>query len=262
MLEIVKEILLILVLVYVGFGVVLFFSQKSIIYYPDSQDFESCPGFEDSEKLNLNGTRAYFKKSSDRLVVFYHGNAGSACDRAFLKDRFEKDGLSYLFVEYAGYSGDSKKPSSDLLIQDVENIVEFIGGQDFKEVFVGGGSIGSSLAIYHSKLARVDKMLLVTPFYSVKDMAKKLYGVYPISLMLTDNYDSNEWIKETKAGKIKIIHGEEDEIIPISQSRKLYEEILVENKEYVSIKDAHHNDIYDFKETWTAISNFLAKSND
>ncbi|MFC1622798.1 alpha/beta hydrolase [Patescibacteria group bacterium] len=257
MIDILKDVLIVLVLVYVGFGVVLFFSQKSIIYYPDKQDFRSCEGFHDSEKLNLNGTRAYFKKNSEKLVVFYHGNAGSACDRAFLKDRFEEIGLSYLFVEYAGYSGDRKVPSSDLLIKDVENVVGFIEGEAFEEIFVGGGSIGSSLAIYHSTLVEVDRMLLVTPFYSAKDMAKKLYGVYPVSLMLRDHYDSNVWIKDTKASQIRVVHGEADKIIPVSQSRKLYNEIEIKDKDYVSVPGSGHNDIYYFDETWEAVLDFL-----
>lgn len=255
--EILKEILLILVLVYVGFGLVLFFTQKSMIYYPDNQDFESCKGFQDAQKLNLNGTRAYFKKNSENLIVFYHGNAGSACDRDFLKDEFERLGLSYLFVEYAGYSSDAKKPSGKLLLKDVENMVEFVQNQEFSNVFVGGESIGSSLAIYHSKLSKADKMFLLSPFYSSNDLAKQLYKIYPVSLMLTEKYESNKWIKETKAQKIRIIHGDSDTIVPIQQSKRLFEEIPIQNKDFVTIPNANHNDIFEFKETWQSISQFL-----
>ena len=37
----------ILLSVYAVFGVILFLSQKSMIYFPDKQDFEKCAGFSD-----------------------------------------------------------------------------------------------------------------------------------------------------------------------------------------------------------------------
>ncbi|MFC1756459.1 hypothetical protein ACFLY1_00730, partial [Patescibacteria group bacterium] len=73
-------------------------------------DFKSCTFFQDSQKINIGGTRAYYKENSKKLILFYHGNAGSACDRSFLRDEFQKLGYSYIFVEYTGYSNDSRKP--------------------------------------------------------------------------------------------------------------------------------------------------------
>jgi esterase/lipase len=250
MFDAIKEILLILVLAYIAFGVILFVLQRKMTYYPNNQDFFSCKGFEDSEKLDLGGTRAYFKKSSDRVIVFYHGNAGSTCDRDFLKDDFESRGVSYLFVEYAGYSGDDKNPSEKLLKKDVENVVEFLKEEEFLEVIVAGGSIGSSLAIYHSTLGEVDSLFLISPFYRLSDMAKSVYGMYPVSLMMIEKYESNEWIQETSAKKLRIIHGSDDEIIPISQSKKLFKEASIKDKKFFEVKGAHHNDIYGFEETW------------
>lgn len=258
LITILKELLIISILVYVGFGLYLFIFQKNYIYYPSNQDFNSCPGFAQSQKLNLNGTRVYYQKNSKDIIVFYHGNGGSACDRAHLKEIFEKIGLSYAFVEYAGYAQDLQKPSKNLILEDVENVNEFIRNQGFSKITLAGESLGASLAIYHSSLIQSNKLLLITPFFKMSDIAKKHYGIYPISLLLKENYDNSLWIKNSKSASVEIIHGEKDEIIPLNQSRKLFNEIAIANKKLTTIKDAHHNDIYNFEETVIRISNYLS----
>ncbi|MCU0653450.1 MAG: alpha/beta hydrolase [Candidatus Pacebacteria bacterium] len=255
--KIFKIIFVILAVVYVAFGAALFASQKEIIYRPDRQDFTACANFADSEKLNLNGTRAYYKKNSGDLVVFYHGNAGSACDMAFLKDIFEKNGLSYIFVEYAGYSSDERKPSKTLLMKDAENVNEFIKNGDFAEITVMGHSLGAALAVYHSSMANIDKLLLVAPFCSMADLAQRDYYFYPVRSMLTENYDSGSLIAASRAKSIEIIHGTDDESIPFEQSEKLFSKIKNNDKRLIKVARAHHNDIWNFPEARTGMDNFF-----
>lgn len=258
--NLIKTILKITIAIYVVFGAVLFIFQKNYVYFPDNQDFISCSEFADSEKLNLDGTRVYYKKNSEKLAIFYHGNAGSACGRAYIKNQFQKLGLSYLIVEYAGYSGDTQKPSKKLLMKDVENVNKFIANREFTEIILVGESLGASLAVYHSSIFDVDKLLLISPFYQMVDIAKRSYGViYPISLMLTEDYSNSEWMNISQARSVEIIHGDADEIIPIEHSKKLFEEIKIKNKKFVEIVGAHHNNMFEFEETYLSIGEFLSK---
>lgn len=250
-----KKILIIATLVYLGFGLVLFIFQNNYIYYPSNQDFNSCPEFSSSEKLNLDGTRAYYKNISDKLIIFYHGNGGSACDRSFLKDKFESLGYSHIFVEYAGYSNDSQKPSQKLLMKDVENINTFLDKNNFKEIIIAGESLGAALALYHSSIANEDKLMLVAPFYNIKSLAHHHYPLYPVGLLLRDGYESNLWTDDIK--KAEVIHGTADTIIPNQESKKLFSEINIQEKKYIEITGANHNDIYYFPETFLAIDEFL-----
>ncbi|MEK7106949.1 MAG: alpha/beta hydrolase [Patescibacteria group bacterium] len=249
------RILTSIVLIYLGFGALIFARQNSYIYYPSNQDFNACEGFSDSEKLNLNGTRAYYKNVSDKLMVFYHGNGGSACDRAFLKDTFTGMGYSYIFVEYAGYSNDDKKASQKLIMEDVENVNDFLKTLDYQKLAIVGESLGASLALYHSSMTDEDKLLLISPFYSLGGAASIHYPVYPISLLLRDKYKSYLWINDIK--DVEIIHGTKDTIIPITESKKLFDEINVKNKKFVEVSGADHNDTYDYSETWLGIADFL-----
>ncbi|MEK7107546.1 MAG: alpha/beta hydrolase [Patescibacteria group bacterium] len=252
---IIKRILIGLILIYLGFGFLLFLRQNDYIYYPFAQDFNSCGEFSDSEKLDLNGTRVYYKKISAKLVVFYHGNGGSACEGSFLKDTFASIGYSYIFAEYAGYSNDTQKSSQKLIMEDVKNINNFLNTLSLKELAIVGESLGASVALYHSSMADEDKLLLISPFYSLADSARVHYPLYPIALLLRDKYENYLWLKDIK--KVAIIHGTKDTIIPIGESKRLFDKMEVGNKKFIEISGADHNDIYSYPETFQEITDFL-----
>ena len=238
------DILIRLIIIYLLFGLFLFFTQKSMLYYPDNQDFESCSGFDDYQKINFNGTRFYYKQNSlDNVIVYYHGNAGSACDRSYFKPFFEQSNSSVIFVEYAGYSNDNKGPSRDLILQDVDNIQGFVKENSFKNVIVYGQSIGSGAASYHSSIGNVDSLILVGSFSNLDDVVQSKYTIYPASILLREKYNNKEWLQNFK-GNMIVLHGDSDQAIPHSFSQKLFDEATTEKKEYVLIEGKGHNDIW------------------
>jgi len=257
----VKRILQLGLLVYLGFGALIFFSHRSLIYYPNliQSDFYHCPAFDDSQKINANGTRAYYKHTSDRIVVVYNGNAGSACDRSYLKDIFGENKYSYLFVEYAGYGGDDQKPSRELLFNDAENIVSFLKAKNYTETLLVAESIGSGVASYHATLTPIDRMLFVAPFDSLLNVAKSKFPFYPMFLLefvSDENYD-NLALLEGYKGELRIIHGATDRVVPLKRGKALFDNTTASNKEFIVIDEAGHNDIYEFENTWKSISEFL-----
>lgn len=248
---IIKSIIIALA-VYIGLGIYLFIFQRKYIYFPDNQDFNSCKGFTGAEIINFNGTRGYYKNNGDKLIIYYHGNAGSACDRAFIKDEFEKAGYSYLFVEYAGYSGDKNSASKTALMGDVTHINEFLKTIEYGRLIIAGESVGASLALYHSTIADEDKVMLLSPYYSLARIGQIHYSLFPIKLLLLDNYDNSEWIGGIK--DIMIIHGIEDRIVPIRESKKLFSEIKTDSKRFVEIEEAGHNSLFGYDKTYLSIS--------
>jgi hypothetical protein len=254
-----KLVIIVFILAYLVVGWYIYFYQNNFVYFPTKQDFISCSGFKESEKININGTRAYFEKNSDKLIIFYHGNAGSTCNRDYLKNKFKNLGFSTLFVEYTGFSNDTKKPTKELLMNDVLNMDQFLKTVKFNKIIIIGESLGNALAIYHSTLTRVDKLLLISPFYKMEDLARNNFGIYPIKLILRENYDNGQLINKSKANKIRIIHGTDDDIISLDQAKKLFDEIKISDKDLLKIDKAGHNNIYTFEETNKNIDNFLVE---
>lgn len=242
---------------YLLLGLYFFINQSNYIYFPNDDNFEDCPGFKDAEKINLNGTRAYFKNNSKSVVVFYHGNAGSACQRAFLAETFEDLGHSYLIVEYTGYSNDGKKPSEAALLKNVDDIEWFLDAKLFTEVFIIGESLGTALASYNASLNDTYKLLLISPFYKLADVAQISMPIYPCSWILKDKYDNSTYID--KLSNATIIHGEDDKIIPIALSMRYFNNIKTFNKRHISIPDAGHNNLYTNPIAQNLIKEFLYK---
>lgn len=251
------NILIAITIIYILLGLFLFLNQKSILYYPNNQDFNSCKGFIDYEKLNFNGTRFYFKQGiQNKIIIYYHGNAGSACDRSDFKSIFEQSNASLIFVEYTGYSNDNIKPSQKLILKDVENIQEYIAKKDYQNVIVYGQSIGSGAASYHTYSGDVDNLILVTPFSKLEDVVQSKYIIYPAFILLREKYDNIKWL-ENFQGSLLIIHGDRDLVIPHRFSQKLFENVPTKNKNYVLIKGKNHNDIWTDSLFQNTISNYV-----
>jgi uncharacterized protein len=243
--KVITTIAIALLMVYLLFGSFLFFNQKSMIYYPDDQDFNQCAGFNSYEKLTFNRTRFYFKQGAqDTVLVHYHGNAGSACDRSYFKYIFEQSNASLIFVEYAGYSNDTINPSKKLILDDVINIRDYITKHNYTHMIVYGESLGSGAASYHAYVGDVTDLILVTPFSKLEAVAQSKYMLYPAFLLLREKYDNIKWLRNYE-GSLLIVHGDTDLVIPHSFSEDLFDSVSTKNKTYVLIEGVGHNDIWD-----------------
>jgi len=251
-----KIALLLFVIFYIGFGIAVTVFQEKLIYLRFSQDFDTCAAFKSAEKIELGGTRAYFKNVGDQLAVLYHGNAGSACDRGYWAEIFENNGYSYLIVEYEGYSNDGSQPSHEGVKRNVDDVVSFITSGNFRNIAVVGESIGSGAASYHASLSAPQKILLIAPFSSLADLAKSVYWFYPTFLMVDNAFDNTIYLKDY-SGSALVIHGEADNGIPQKFGRKLFDTIGSTNKRFVSIPQAGHNDILGFDDFIKEVNNFL-----
>lgn len=247
---------LISVLGYLTLGVYLYLNQRKYVYHPSSQDFYKCSGFSDYEALAYNQTRFYYKHVNDaEVIVYYHGNAGSACDRSSTKTRFESFGKSVIYVEYAGYSNDPQTPSETLILNDVENIQAFIQEKGFSHVSLYGLSLGSGAASYHASIGDVDSLLLVAPFSSLTAVAQAHYPIYPVAWFIKDHFNNLERLQAYQ-GKLLIIHGDRDRLIPPRLSQELYQVVPTPTKQYVLVKGATHNNIWHTQSYQTAVEQF------
>jgi pimeloyl-ACP methyl ester carboxylesterase len=240
---------------YVGFGAFLTLKQESVIYLPFPQDFADCPAFATAEKVSHEGTRMYISDLDKPVVVLYHGNAGSACDRYFYADLFSQAGYGYVLVEYAGYSNDPRPTTHALVKQDVQNVITYLDAKNVTSVTVVGESIGTGVAAYHTALAPPDKLLLISPFTNLAEIARQRFWFYPTSLLVNNAFDNTKNLHDYR-GHTTIIHGSQDNIIPYKLGKKLHESLSSE-KQFVTISDAGHNDLFRFAATYSAISKFL-----
>lgn len=252
------SLLRIVLITYLSLWVFLYFFQSHLIYHPSQGDFYDCKELENYNKITYNNTRFYkLSQWGKWVLIHYHGNAWRACDRAFKQWILELSGNDIIFVEYSWYGWDSLSPNKTRLEKNVRDIKRYITKSWYNTVIVYGESIGTWLASYHASLWKVEKLLLVSPFSSIWDLAQKHYSIYPISLLLRENYD-NIWYLKNFSKDIIIIHGINDVVIPINLSKKLYDSLdNVEQKQYFLIPESGHNDIWNSEIFLNTFSNLL-----
>lgn len=255
-----KNIIIVFIVVYVLIGLLLYVFQKSLLYHPNKQDFYTCQAFKEYKKKTFNGTRFYYKQgNNETVIIHYHGNAGSTCDRSFTRPMFEQFDASIIYVEYAGYSNDTVRPSKKRILKDVKNIHNFVMQENYTNIIVYGQSLGSAAASYQAYLGNVNHLILVTPFSTLQELAQSMFKIYPASLILTEKFDNIKWLKEYENNLI-IIHGDKDKIIPPKFSKILYNKVSNKNKEFVLIQGSGHNDIWRHSEFQQTLTSFLDKA--
>jgi uncharacterized protein len=251
-----KYAILFFIFFYIASAALLSIKQEKIIYQPTEQNFSTCSGFMDAIKTQLGSTRVYQKDINKSLVVFYHGNGGSTCDRAQFANFAVDRNYSYIFPEYTGYSNDEGVASHEEIIKNVEDVVRYIEAESYKEVLLIGESIGTLFASYHASLLSPDKLLLISPLTNLTDVARSKFWFYPVSLLTKDPLD-NIILLESFVGDIVIMHGDSDKTISPKIGKKLYSSLKTPNKKFISIESKGHNDIFESPMAHEVLNAFL-----
>ena len=169
-------------------------------------------------------THGWFLKntSSDKVLVYYHGNAGSIADRFEWGCQLTQAGVSVLMVEYRGYGRSEGKPGEKAFYSDSEAVWSWLTGdagyQSNQIILYGkslGGAVATDLAMRHSPGA----LILQSTFTSIPDMAKKLIPGVPGFLVPT-KMKSIEKVPMLQC-PILVVHSRNDEIVPFEMGQAL-----------------------------------------
>ncbi len=207
-----------------------------------------------STKTTRNGATIggylHLHPESGVLMVFFHGNGEIAADYDDLSRLYVSCGVSFWVVDYRGYGKSSGTPSytkmftdAEAIFQDIERI-QRVSRRSFDQVVVMGRSLGSASAIFLAAThpERLSALLLDSPFAYAPALIRRLNGPELSAGALYGFEDNIDWIKSIEQHCL-IIHGTQDWIIPISESKTLYEACPSQKKKLVKIDGAGHNDL-------------------
>ena len=256
----------------VGGGITLWYFQDRLIYFPAAPDqfpsqnpygyrepIEAGMPYEDvkiktSDNLNLHGWLIKTKTplESPTLVIF-QGNAGNIGYRIpLLRDLHRGCNANTLIVAYRGYSNSEGKPSEKGLQLDSVAIMDHVFSRkdiDTSKIYVLGSSLGGAVSIYalsRAKKYNVAGLILENTFTSMGEMVDQ---VMPAVSKLKGLVLANHWPSIDLIGSIKspilFISGQEDELIPPEQMKRLYEAAKDSPlKEMIKVETGTHNDTW------------------
>lgn len=160
-------------------------------------------------------------RSPETIWLFLHGNAGQAADRTYVLPSFPIQDSVYI-LEYPGYGSRQGTPSLTSFNTAAREAYEQLKVQfSNRPVCIAAESIGTGPASFLATVSNPpDKIVLITPFDQLSKVAAGHYPFLPVSLLLQDNWNNINSLKDYK-GQIEIFGARTDSIIPISHAKSL-----------------------------------------
>lgn len=167
-------------------------------------------------------------------------------------------GRSVYLIAYRGYGASTGEPIEAALVPDALAVFDHVQTLHHgKRIAVIGRSLGSGIASQVAAQRPVERLALITPFDSMIGAAKAHYPVFPVSLLLTERYESAKALRTFRKPTL-IVHGGHDEIVPEECTQRLIESLPL-SPQVVRIDDADHNDISIHPEFGQALSGFMSR---
>ncbi|WII70808.1 alpha/beta hydrolase [Bdellovibrio sp. 22V] len=243
----------------------IFFFQGRMIFFPETLPKDYSFEFKipaEEKYTSLDGEvihSLYFRAEKPKgVILYFHGNAGALDSWGELGEEFIKStGWSLWMVDYPGYGKSTGSVGSEENLHKMASAVfmEVKKLEPQHKIVVLGRSMGSGLALRLASENPLAGVILETPYYSGTELAKTMFPWVP-QLLVRYKFPSNEWAKEVSC-PVLIVHGTEDEVIPLEHGKRLFE-LLPGKKRMTVIKGGHHNDLTEYEEYWQGIRDFLA----
>ena len=243
----------------------LFFPTHEIAYTPGQAglDYEEAFFFT-QDGLRLHGW--YVPGRTDVTWLWFHGNGGNISHRvdemALIQQRL---GVNQFIFDYQGYGRSEGRPTEQGTYRDARAALEYLqnrpdGAAD--RIVYFGRSLGAAVAVELATSQPPLGMVLVSPFASVGDMARLTTPFFPVrwpvQWLVGNRYDSLARIGRVDR-PLLILHGDQDQTVPVSQGKKLFE-AANSPKQFRLLAGAGHNDTYSTggAEYWDALTEFMA----
>jgi pimeloyl-ACP methyl ester carboxylesterase len=204
-------------------GSLLYFPTRAIVETPDRAglDYRDLR-FHSADGERLHGWWIAARAGSLGHVLLCHGNAGNVGDRILHAALLTAAGFDVLLFDYRGYGRSSGRPSEEGTYRDARAALRCLVEQPETEpgrVFYLGESLGGAVALELALDRPPAGLVLLSAFTGVRELGRLHYPFVPASL-IPDAYPTLRRIPELRA-PLLVLHGERDEIVPLSHGRAL-----------------------------------------
>lgn len=245
---------------------ILYFRQHSLVYHPRPYD-ESYVYALPANGLEINYTVATAKyvayyvpgihPTPKPLWIAFCGNSSLALDWTTILRQYPPNGDAFLLIDYPGYGKNggyatlaSTRASAD---RALKALTERLGtDEDHLTLSAIGHSLGAAVALDFAANHRVQKIVLIAPFTTLREEAATIFGGW-MARMLIESYDNRANLAQTRKrnpdAQVAIFHGTNDEVIPVRMGRELAHEFpfveffTVKGADHVSVFNHAHEDI-------------------
>lgn len=220
----------------------------SLFFYPDTVNY-GTPGefglyhqdifLRTPDRIQLHGWFLPSPGEAKATVYFLHGNAQNIS--AYIPSVYwlPKKGYDVFMLDYRGYGDSTGSATFPGAVLDIETGFAWLTGHHKlrnKPIFLLGQSLGASLTVYvvatHEDIKnRLSGIILDAPVSNFRTLAREKLGgfwltwplQYPLSLIVNNDYNPEAVIQNMTPVPVLIMHSDEDQVVPTSQSQRLYQ---------------------------------------
>jgi fermentation-respiration switch protein FrsA (DUF1100 family) len=206
-----------------------------MVYAPENVFFKTPEG------LTLHGwfLRTHAKAQGSILVL--HGNAENLSTHVNSVLWLVDKGFNIFIFDYQGYGRSQGEPTIAGVHRDAEAALEALMAMphvDKEQIIVLGQSIGGAIAVYTVANSpyknRIKALVLDSVFFGYRRLAREKLAdffltwpfQYPLSMLISDSYSPERWIKKVAPVPVLIIQGKQDPVVPLHHGQMLYDAAL------------------------------------
>ena len=237
------------------FFAMLYFLQEKLIFLPSKLDedyqYTFHEPFEEFYLLRPDGARLnalHFKREAPQgVILYFHGNAGDLSRWGEVVQGLVRRNYEVVVMDYRTYGKSTGKLSEKALLDDAQAFYDhLLNSYSRDQIILYGRSLGTAMASYVASHNRIPYLILETPFYSLLDVARSRFPFLPLEPLFKYPFRSYEFLKEAD-GRILMIHGDQDEVVPLESARKLQKSLKGKSLEFVLIPGGQHNNLSSFE---------------
>lgn len=237
----------------------MYLGQERLIFHPTSSahqrhQYRQVEGYRlQRGSVTLGGWLVHPERTSDKLLIYYGGNA----EDVFLNiDEYQALEAATLFVAYRGYGPSGGKPGEQELYADALAVFDdMVGRKQPHQVFLIGRSLGSALASYVAAHRPVQGVVLITPFDSLVEVARGHYPWLPVTWLLKHRFPTADFATAISS-QVLVIYGGRDQVVAPQRTENLLRH-LPESTKQLLLPQAEHGTIDMHGDYWRALLAFL-----
>jgi pimeloyl-ACP methyl ester carboxylesterase len=195
------------------------------------------------------GTRLYAQDPAFPSVLYFHGNGEVASDYDDIAPLFHQVGANLWVADFRGYGASEGRPTFASLVGDAHPVLDFFHAELDRRGFnpsrfVMGRSLGSHPAIELGarRPERLRGLILESGASSLNRLAQRFANSAAEPGLEELVRGHQEKIASIRL-PVLIIHGAEDELVPVETALDLNDTLSEAETELVIIPDAGHNDL-------------------
>ena len=259
--KLLKPLLLLLALfavIYLGICGYMYGQQRKMIYQGGSTrvSAEQTNFSLQRPDVLLRGWQIHPATKAQSAVIYFGGNAENI-ERRLPQLTAALPRSDIYMLAYRGYGASDGEPTEELLEADAMALFDEVRRlHPQAPITVIGRSLGTGVASAVAAARQPAKLVLVTPFDSILNTVRGIYGWLPVGLLLKDRFDSAARL-QSYGGPILVLRAGMDQVVAPARTDALLEQLKGKAVQVQGFEQAGHSSIFRAAGFWQAIEGFV-----